>query len=215
MSLAHNDPSELLEVFDPYGRPTGQMKSRAEVHLDGDWHQAFHCWIVRRGGSEVVLQRRSLVKDTFAGLWDATAAGHWRFGESAAEASREIAEELGLEVAFDRLLYRGREVSARAFPNGLIDREHHQVYVLQSDLALDCYRPDPGEVSGLAAFRSTELVALLEGSRTTTVASEALEVPSQGSLLPCRVEIEARDVVPYSGARIRGMLGGLYVFPTM
>src|ERR1700737_1783560 len=109
MSIPQNDPAELLEVFDAAGKPTGRARSRASVHLDGDWHQAFHCWIRRHEGQEVVLQRRSLAKDTFPGCWDASAAGHWRFGETAAEAAREIAEELGLEVSFAELIYRGRE----------------------------------------------------------------------------------------------------------
>src|SRR5436190_21555840 len=109
-----NDPHELLEVFDAAGRPTGRAKARSAMHLDGDWHQAFHCWIVR-SGPELVLQRRALDKDTFAGYWDAAAAGHWRFGEQAAEAAREIEEELGISVPFAELHFAGRERLARRF----------------------------------------------------------------------------------------------------
>src|SRR5215831_20272820 len=119
MVVQQNDPSELLEVFDSRGRPTGRARTRASIHLDGDWHLAFHCWILRKQRTEVVLQRRSLLKDTFAGLWDAAAAGHWRFGESAAEAAREIEEELGIVVPFDALVFGFRERTARQFPNGL------------------------------------------------------------------------------------------------
>src|SRR5438067_7956933 len=121
MTIQQNDPNELLEVFDAAGNPTGRAKSRAAVHLDGDWHQTFHCWILRHDQQEVVLQRRSLAKDTFAGRWDAAAAGHWRFGEAAEQAAREIVEELGLQVSFGELDYRGRESDARAFGKGLID----------------------------------------------------------------------------------------------
>src|SRR5438132_4311598 len=103
MTVRQNDAAEVLEVFDASGAATGRAKSRAAIHLDGDWHLAFHCWILRRGGQEVVLQRRSLGKDTFPGERDAAAAGHWRFGESAAEAAREIAEELGIHVRFEEL----------------------------------------------------------------------------------------------------------------
>src|SRR3979411_2930758 len=95
MTIQQNDPTELLEVFDAAGRPTGRAKSRAAVHVDGDWHQAFHCWIVRPG-PQVVLQRPAPTKDPFPSSWDAAAAGHWRFGETPEQAAREIAEELGL-----------------------------------------------------------------------------------------------------------------------
>ncbi len=201
-----NDPRELLEVFDAAGQGTGVAKPRAAVHLDGDWHQAFHCWIVRRG-SEVVLQRRSLVKDTFAGYWDASAAGHWRFGETAEEASREIGEELGIDVAFAALEYRGSERLSRSFDNGLIDREHHHVYVLPLDWTLLRYRPDPAEVSALAAVRGDDLLALLAGARHSIDAVEAVAVDAEGGLTLQAMSVAREHVVPYSKTRLRRILG--------
>jgi isopentenyldiphosphate isomerase len=199
IAVQQNDPTELLEVFDAHGRPTGRARSRAAIHLDGDWHQAFHCWIVRHKRQEVVLQRRSLEKDTFGGLWDAAAAGHWRFGETAEGAAREIAEELGISVAFDELTYRGRERSARKFANGLVDREFHEVYVLQFDRPLSDYRPDPREVIGLAAFRVDDLIRLLQRRVAHAESVEALAAD--------RVSVSREDLVPYSMARLRRMLG--------
>jgi isopentenyldiphosphate isomerase len=202
-----NDPHELLEIFDAGGNPTGQSKPRASIHRDGDWHQAFHCWILRHRRREVVLQRRSFEKDTFAGRWDAAAAGHWRFGETPAEAAREIGEELGLDVSFADLTYRGRERLSRTFASGLIDREFHQVYVLESDRALVDYRPDPREVIGLAAFRFDELVALLGGRLPEIGATEAVSVAADGSLSAEPVRVTRSDLVPYSASRLRRLLG--------
>ncbi len=206
-SVQQNDPAELLEVFDARGRPTGQAKARQAIHLDGDWHVAFHCWILRRDGQEVVLQRRSAAKDTFPGRWDAAAAGHWRFGESAVEAAREIDEELGLQVSFADLVYRGRERAARRFANGLIDREFHQVYVLNLDRPLAEYRPDPDEVSSVAAFPSRALLDLAAGRRARIDATEAVAVGADGRLSAAQVEVSGDDLVPYSAARMRRMLG--------
>jgi len=205
--VQQNDPTELLEVFDAEGRPTGQAKSRAAIHLAGDWHLAFHCWILRRGGEEVVLQRRSEHKDTFAGCWDAAAAGHWRFGESAAEAAREIAEELGIDVRFDDLVYRGREQSSRSFPNGLTDREFHAVYVLHDDRPLSAYRPYPAEVVGLAAFPLEGLIAVAAGDTQSVAASEAVRVATDGMLAAASVELRREQMVPYSAERLRRNLG--------
>lgn len=209
MTIQQNDPFELLEVFDADGNPTGRAKTRAAIHLDGDWHQAFHCWILRRNRDEIVLQRRSFAKDTFAGCWDAAAAGHWRFGETAEEAAREIAEELGLEVNFADLTFRGREKGARSFENGLIDREHHQVYVLESDRKLTDYRPDPSEVIGLAAFPATAILSLAAGQSAEMRATEAVRVQSDGTLQPDEVVVSRDDLVPYSAARLRRTLGML------
>jgi isopentenyldiphosphate isomerase len=207
--MQQNDPAELLEVLDSTGRPTGVAKPRAAVHIDGDWHQAFHCWIVRGAGSEVVLQRRAFAKDTFPGAWDAAAAGHWRFGETAEEAAREIAEELGLDVSFSDLVYRGREEALQQFSNGLIDREFHQVYLLEDDRSLATYRPDPREVIGLAAFPTNELIDLLEGFTSKVAAPESVAVDVDGNLSASHVVITRDNVVPYSGARLRRTLGNI------
>lgn len=209
MSLLQNDPAEALEVFDSAGQPTGIARPRSAIHLNGDWHQAFHCWILRRGGRETVMQRRSRHKDTFAGLWDASAAGHWRFGETAEQASREIDEELGLHIPFAELEYRGREMSNRSFPSGLIDREHHQVYVWLKDISLGELRPDPAEVSAVAAFPSEDLIAVLSGTLRSVRAVEAIEVLPTGEPRWIRdgVRAQREDFVPYTPERIRGMLG--------
>jgi len=207
MPVQQNDPSELLEVFDATGRPTGRARTRAEIHLAGDWHLAFHCWIVRRGGREVVLQRRALGKDTFGGCWDAAAAGHWRFGETPAEAAREIAEELGIHVPFSDLRPRSVERTSRHFANGLTDREFHQVYVLQDDRPLTDYRPDPTEVIGVAAFDVSDLIAVVRGCVAETEAREAAVVRDDRSVVPSAVRVRGADLVPYSAARLRRMLG--------
>jgi isopentenyldiphosphate isomerase len=193
-TAAQNDPSELLEVFDACGRPTGCARPRADIHLDGDWHQAFHCWILRRGGQEIVLQQRSAAKDTFPLCWDAAAAGHWRFGESAEQAAREIAEELGLSVDFRQLRFVGTEREDRAFANGLIDREFHRVYALDLDAPLSRYRPDPAEVAAVAAVPSAGLLDLVAGRVDRLVAVEG------------DVTLRRQDMVPYSEARLRRLL---------
>jgi isopentenyldiphosphate isomerase len=201
-----NDPNELLEVFDRAGQGTGRAKARSTIHLDGDWHQAFHCWIVRSASGEIVLQQRAAGKDTFPNCWDAAAAGHWRFGETPAEAAREIGEELGLDVSFADLTYRGCERMARRFPNGLIDREHHQVYVLDCALPLVDYRPDPREVRAVAAFRSADLLGLLGGRVFRIAATEAVSVSASGQVESAPVVATRAEQVPYSVARLRRIL---------
>jgi isopentenyldiphosphate isomerase len=201
-----NDPHELLEVFDRAGLATGLAKTRSAIHLDGDWHQAFHCWIGRSSAGEVVLQRRSAHKDTFADCWDAAAAGHWRFGETPDEAAREIGEELGLAVSFAALRYRGRERMARRFPNGLVDREYHQVFVLDCATPLVEYRPDPREVSAVAAFRAADLLLLLGGRVPAVAATEAVSVSSSGQVAALDVVATQDEMVPYSVARLRRIL---------
>jgi isopentenyldiphosphate isomerase len=165
---------------------------------------AFHCWIVRQraAGLEIVLQRRARAKDTFPGCWDASAAGHWRAGETAEDAAREIAEELGVAIPFASLVYAGQERSARRHPNGLVDREIHRVHVARWDRPLLEYHPDPAEVSGVASILAADLLALVAGQRASAPAREAVAVAADGAVRPEATEIRAGEVVPYSRARI-------------
>ena len=72
---------------------------RREVHRLGLKHRAVHVLVFNSRG-EVFLQKRSLKKDTAAGLWDSSASGHLDSGEDYdACAVRELREEIGLIVA--------------------------------------------------------------------------------------------------------------------
>ncbi|MFN0070085.1 MAG: NUDIX hydrolase, partial [Chloroflexota bacterium] len=99
-------PNELLEIWTAEGTPTGQGARRGDIHLQGLWHSAFYCWVARprNGVAEVLLQHRSSTKDVFPGLFNCSAAGHMRLGESMSEAVRELEEELGLADTLDELL---------------------------------------------------------------------------------------------------------------
>jgi isopentenyldiphosphate isomerase len=153
-----HENAEILEVFDDAGHPTGVAKTRAEIHAAGDWHLAFFCWIVRGDGA-LVLQRRAAAKATFPGRFDASAAGHVRFGETPAQAMREIEEELGLVVREDELVSIGRHRQVHHH-RGIICREHHDVYLLRRDDPFSAYRPNE-EVSGLVAVPARTLVELV------------------------------------------------------
>jgi len=74
-------------------------KPRREVHARGLWHRAVHVLVFNARG-EIFLQKRSMKKDTAAGLWDSSSSGHVDSGEDYdACAVRELREEIGLRVA--------------------------------------------------------------------------------------------------------------------
>ena len=91
----------------------------------------------------------------------------------------------------------------------MIDREFHQVYLLEDDRPLTTYRPDPREVIGLAAFPTVELIDLSEGATLAVAATEAVMVDRAGNLSECHVSVAREDLVPYPAARLRRMLGGI------
>jgi isopentenyldiphosphate isomerase len=79
-----NDRDEVIDC-----RP------RSEVHRLGLKHRAVHVLIFNSEG-ELFLQKRSMMKDCFPGVWDSSASGHLDVGEDYdACALREVREELG------------------------------------------------------------------------------------------------------------------------
>ncbi len=89
------------EIFDVVNEQDEVIdrRPRHEVHRLGLKHRAVHVLVFNSRG-EVFLQKRSLKKDTAAGLWDSSASGHLNSGEDYdACAVREMREEIGLEIA--------------------------------------------------------------------------------------------------------------------
>ena len=88
---------EIFDVVNESDEIIGQSP-RSEVHRLGLKHRAVHVLVFNSDG-EVFLQKRSMKKDCFPGVWDSSASGHLDRGESYDVcAVRELREELGLEV---------------------------------------------------------------------------------------------------------------------
>jgi isopentenyldiphosphate isomerase len=140
--------TEWLDIFDDNGDHLG-TKEREAVHQNGDWHRTFDCWLVRRDPHPAVLfQRRSRHKRDYPELLDVSVGGHIRAGETLADASREIAEELGISLAFATLTFAGiRTVTSRTPTR--IDREFQHVFFAEVNRGLSEFRPDRREVDGL------------------------------------------------------------------
>ena len=101
---------ELLDICGETGEPTGRTVDRSTAHRDGILHRTAHVWIVRQreGVWQVLLQKRSMEKDSFPGLFDTSSAGHIPAGsEPISSALRELREELGIAAAPDSLTQIG------------------------------------------------------------------------------------------------------------
>ncbi|HEV2719915.1 MAG TPA: NUDIX domain-containing protein [Thermoanaerobaculia bacterium] len=145
---------ELIDVLTPDGAPTGATKPKADAHRDGDWHRAAHVWIVASDG-RLLLQRRSLRKENYPGLWDVSAAGHLSAGESAREcAVRETFEELGLRLNAGELQFLGTVRESCVLNEGTyIDNEIHDVFIVRRDVDLASLALQDGEVDEVMLVR--------------------------------------------------------------
>ena len=101
---------EYFDIVDEKGIPTGRTVAREAAHRDGVLHRTAHVWIVRPSvrGYDILLQKRSMEKDSFPGMYDTSSAGHIPAGmDPITSALRELHEELGIEAAGEWLHFAG------------------------------------------------------------------------------------------------------------
>lgn len=155
---------ELLDIMNDRMEVVGALP-RKQVHAEGQWHAAFHCWIVSEdadGNRYVVFQLRSKDKDLVPNSLDITAAGHLHAGETPMDGLRELEEELGIEVSGDALRYLGTHVEVYCDERHT-NREFDRVYLLREDKPLLQYRVQPNEVSGLSKIAIQDGIDLFSG----------------------------------------------------
>jgi len=89
---------EIFDVVNDRDEVIGQA-ARKEVHSQRLMHRSIHALAFGRDG-RVFLQKRSMLKDSSPGKWDASCSGHVDSGEHYDSAVvRELEEEIGLVVA--------------------------------------------------------------------------------------------------------------------
>lgn len=146
--------SEELDVVNERDEVTGRA-TRREVHRLGLLHRAVHVWVFD-GAGRMLLQKRSMFKDSHPGAWDSSCSGHVDAGEDYAQCVlRELREELGLEVEPGML----RELDyVAAGPE--TDLEFVRLYGVVCD---GPFRPQPEEIDAVRFYTFSELADFLSG----------------------------------------------------
>ena len=99
---------EIFDIIDTQGNPTGETVTREKAYAEGIPHRTAHIWIIREkyGRTEVLLQKRSMNKDSFPGKFDTSSAGHIQAGDEPLESAlRELGEELGIQATPEQLVF--------------------------------------------------------------------------------------------------------------
>lgn len=147
-------PMELLDVLGEDGEPSGLVRERGMVHERGDYHRTSHVWVVQRradGGYDLLLQKRSSNKDSFAGCYDISSAGHIPAGDGYLESAvRELSEELGIDAG--RLSHIGFHVSryeGEFHGKPFINHERAAVYLYQEPVEIKMLKLQASEVESV------------------------------------------------------------------
>ena len=171
---------EILDICDEKGIPTGETVSRDDAHRDGVLHRTAHVWIVRKkaGGYDILLQKRSMEKESFPGLYDTSSAGHIPAGEEPVpSALRELQEELGIAAKPEELSFAGmfriqyeKEFHGKMFR----DNEVTWVYVYEEPVEISALSLQASEVDEVRWFDLEEV------SREIQTKRDRFCVPSAG-----------------------------------
>jgi isopentenyldiphosphate isomerase len=192
MSRPHRP--ERFDIIDTSGNRTGRTRRRDLVHRYGDWHRAFHCWIVVTAGEStpaVILQRRADDKDTWPGALDVSVGGHYRAGETLRDVVREMSEEVGQGAPVEALDFLGHRMYACDAESGTRDREIQDVYIWRTPLPFDAFRPNPEEVAALELLTALDFLALTTGQITTAPSRRCLP---RGEII--QAQVRHSDLIP-------------------
>jgi len=140
---------EIFDIVDNDDNVTGTA-TRGEVHARKLIHRAVHVFAFNKRG-DLLLQKRSSLKDLCPGLWDSSVSGHLDSGEDYLTASvRELEEEMGI------VLESTPEEIARISPREETGWEHVRLYRVRYDGAL---RYPSAEIEAAIWFPLAEVAA--------------------------------------------------------
>jgi len=158
---------EYLDVLNADGTPAGYKLPRPEVHAQSLWHAAAHIWFIN-SKKELLLQRRSPLKETGPNQWDVSCGGHIEAGTTPLEgALREIEEELGLKLNPDELvhIFTVSQGAERVGPDK--NKEFNQVYLVTRDLDLSTLTLQETEVAEVRYMPWREVKQHIEAADPT------------------------------------------------
>lgn len=170
---------EYLDIVDENGYPTGEIVEREYAHRHGIRHRTSHVWLLRKHQEiEILLQKRSLDKDSYPGCYDISSAGHIPAGSDyEISAIRELKEELGIEASVDQLHYIGTSLSDsfhifhdQPFHNVQISR----VYVMWYDGQMSLQKEEVESVKWMSFQACQE--AVLNNQIPNCIKKEELEM---------------------------------------
>ena len=143
---------ELIDILTSDGKPTGKTALKSEAHKNGWFHATVHIWLYT-SDKKILLQQRAFTKKVFPGLWDISVAGHIAAGEDILTAAkREVFEELELPLTEEELFKIGTRIHHVEHKNGIIDNEHHHVFIAELKPSLEKLNLQKDEVEGVKLF---------------------------------------------------------------
>ncbi|MCM3595144.1 NUDIX domain-containing protein [Metabacillus idriensis] len=190
---------ELLRIFDENHNPIGKA-SRSDVHKTGYWHETFHCWFagIENGRVYLYFQLRSKEKKDYPNLFDITAAGHILANETIEDGTREVEEEIGIQVSFSELVLLD-VIKYCVSQTDLIDNEIAHVFFYPYNQSFEAFTLQKEEVSGMVRADLHSFRELISGRRSSLLV-EGFEVDHDETIRIIQTEVDKTRFVPHEDA---------------
>lgn len=185
---------EILDYFDEnYVRQGSAPKSKTRAK--GLWVHSFHCWMLSTTGTpSLLVQKRAKTKELFPDFLDISAAGHLTAGEAVENGVREIAEEVGLEVAFRDLIPLGVKLDV-AKTKGITNRQFCHVFLYPNAPRIEDLRLDRVELDGMVSIPVEDGLKLFSGEMPA-VNVRGIEKDKRGQWTHIEKRVSAKDFIP-------------------
>lgn len=146
---------EFVEMFDNK-RKSLNKKVERYTHIEGEYSQGSHVWIINSKG-ELLIQKRTPTKKLYPNLWSITSGGT-DTGETTSEtAFREVKEELGITLKPEEL-----ELMMSYKRN----HDFVDVYLARKDIKLEDIVMQEEEVAEVRWVKPEELEELIKENQT-------------------------------------------------
>lgn len=187
---------EYLDIYNEAEEYLG-IAPRSEVHKMGHWHNTFQCWITieEKGAKYILFQKRCEDKDTYPLLFDITSAGHLAAGETLEQGIREIKEELGLDVEYNKLFSIG-VLKKKNIEWNLKDFEFAHVYLYESNIHLTSYKLQKEELTALVKLELKSAIELFN-NKVDLVRLIGITFDEKGGYSEVEYEVRKDSFVPH------------------
>lgn len=155
MAKKEVEKMEYIDIYDENRNRTGVLKRRGDALEPDEYFMIMHVCIINSEG-RALIQQRSKQKALFGGMWDLSAGGFARAGESSLEAmKRELHEELGIADP-DGLNYLYTEVMPHLFDD---------MYILLADVDPKELHLQESEIEQVAWASCEEIIDMIRAEK--------------------------------------------------
>ena len=144
---------ERFDLYDIHRHRTGKTLERGTKVPEGYYRLVVHSCIFGSDG-RMLIQKRQPFKNGWAGMWDITAGGSALAGDTSQQAaSRELAEEVGINVSLEGT----RPAMTIYFDGGFND-----IYTINMDVDIDSLELQTTEVEQVKWATEEEILDMLK-----------------------------------------------------